>query len=310
MKLRKILMALSLVAATSVLTLGVLAQPPGEAPPGFQGGPRGPFRPMRPPVMAAVDADGNGELSAQEIAAASQALKKLDKDGNGSLSRAELRPQFGGRGGPGRPGPGDFGPARGARSASFRNEPRPKDDGERKILQGIEDILRNQGRRMNVPETDGRLLRLLAETIDAKRVVEFGTSNGISAIWISLALRKTNGKLITHEIDPNAAATARQNFAAVGVADIVTVVEGDGHKKAADLKGPIDLVFIDADKAGYLDYYQKTLPLVRPGGLICAHNMSPRMANPEFVKEINNNPNVETLFYMQGAGMSVTLKKR
>ncbi len=128
---------------------------------------------------------------------------------------------------------------------------------------------------MNVPAADGRLLRTLAEAIDAKTVVEFGTSNGISAIWMSLALRKTGGKLLTHEIDPDTATVARKNFERAGVAEIVTVVEGDGHEKAGELKGPIDLVFIDADKEGYLDYLQKTLPLVRPGGLICAQHESP-----------------------------------
>ena len=76
------------------------------------------------------------------------------------------------------------------------------------------------------------------------------------------------------------AALARENFATAGVADIVTVVEGDAHKKLADLKGPIDLVFIDADKEGYLDYLTKMTPLVRAGGLIIAHNMDPRMGDP------------------------------
>ena len=128
--------------------------------------------------------------------------------------------------------------------------------------------------------------------------------------WFGIALRKTGGKLITHEIDPKTAALARENFAAAGVADLVTVVEGDAHENVAKLKGPIDLVFIDADKEGYLDYFKKVLPLVRPGGLICAHNMNPRMANAEFLKAITTNPDVETLFFMEGGGMSITLKKR
>ena len=117
-------------------------------------------------------------------------------------------------------------------------------------------------------------------------------------------------KLITHELDPKIAAQARENFAKAGVADFITVVEGDGHEKAKELKGPIDLVFIDADKEGYADYLNKTLPLVRPGGLILAHNMNPRQASGEFVKTITTNPDLETLFYMDGGGLSVSLKKR
>lgn len=163
---------------------------------------------------------------------------------------------------------------------------------------------------MNVPTQDGRMLRLRVESIGTQRVVEFGTSNGVSAIWIANALRKTGGKLITHEIGPDVASLARQNFAAAGVADLVTVVEGDAHHKVADLEEPIDLVFIDADKEGYSDYLRKTLPMVRPGGLIAAHNMNPRMADPGFLKAITTDPALETLFHTEGSGMSVTLKKR
>jgi caffeoyl-CoA O-methyltransferase len=192
----------------------------------------------------------------------------------------------------------------------FDNPPRAKDEAENAVLKALEEIQRLQGRRLNVPESDGRLLRLMAEAIDAKSVVEIGTSNGISAIWIALALRKTHGKLLTHELDPNTAALARQNFARAGVTQIVTVVEGDAHQTVARLKGPVDMVFIDADKAGYSDYLKKVLPLVRPGGLVMAHNVTPHMADPEYVKAITTNPELETAFFMQGAGMSLTIKKR
>jgi predicted O-methyltransferase YrrM len=65
-------------------------------------------------------------------------------------------------------------------------------------------------------------------------------------------------------------ALARKNFAKAGVAGIVTVVEGDAHEMISRLKGPVDMVFIDAEKEGYLDYLKKVLPLVRPGGLVPA----------------------------------------
>jgi len=267
--------------------------------------------------MTALDANNDGELSADEIAAAAQALKKLDRNGDGRLDRDETRPVFGGPGRPpegprgGGPGGRGFGgPGPGDQPGGLTSQTLPRDEGERKILESMQQITREQGRRLNVPAADGRFLRVLAESLGAKRVVEFGTSNGISAIWMSLALRQTDGELITHEIDPDTAALARKNFERAGVADIVTVVEGDGHAKAAELKGPIDLVFIDADKEGYLDYFQKTLPLVRPGGVIAAHNVNPRMADARFLKAITTNPDVDTLFYMEGGGMSVTLKKR
>jgi predicted O-methyltransferase YrrM len=208
----------------------------------------------------------------------------------------------GGRGGMGKRGPGP--------SAAFSGTTLPKDEGEKKILEAMQQINREQGRMLNVPPQDGRLLRLLCEAIDAKTVVEFGTSNGISSLWMSMALRKTGGKIITHEINSDTAALARKNFATAGVADLVTVVEGDAHQTAKRLKGPVDLVFIDADKEGYVDYLQKTLPLVRPGGLIVAHNVSPRMAEGGFAKAVTTDPNLETVFYQEGAGVSVSVKKR
>lgn len=186
----------------------------------------------------------------------------------------------------------------------------PKDDNEAKILRLFKEIDQKQGRMLNVPETDGRLLRLLTEAIDAKKVVEIGTSNGISGIWIGMALEKTGGKLITHEYDHERAELARQNFKAAGMADLITVVEGDAHQTVSKLDGPIDLVFIDADKPGYADYLKKLLPLVRPGGLILAHNITPRTPNTEYLKAVTTNQELETLIYPVGGGMSMTLKKR
>ncbi len=210
--------------------------------------------------------------------------------------------------GPG--GRGGMGPRGGGPSGSLSATTLPKDAGEKKILDAMQEINREQGRMLNVPAQDGRLLRLLCESIDAKTVVEFGTSNGISSLWMSMALRKTGGKITTHELNPDTAALARKNFAAAGVADLVTVVVGDGHETAKKLKGPVDLVFIDADKEGYVDYLQKSLPLVRPGGLIVAHNVSPRTAEGGFVKAITTDPNLETIFYQEGGGVSVSVKKR
>ncbi len=77
------------------------------------------------------------------------------------------------------------------------------------------------------------------------------------------------------------------------------------------LDEPIDILFLDADKTGYIDYLKKLLPLVRPGGLVVAHNMSPRQAEPAYVDAITTDPDLETIFlHMQGAGVGVTLKKR
>ncbi len=205
-------------------------------------------------------------------------------------------------------------PQMGAESAadSLQTPPAGKDEAEKKILAVLEDMYRNQRRgMMNVSPKDGRLLRLLTETTGAKRVVEIGTSNGYSGIWFCLALRKTGGKLITHDMHEGRTSLARKNFARAGVDKIVTLVMGDAHETVKKLKEPIDILFLDADKPGYPDYLEKLKPLVRPGGLIIAHNMRRPRPDPDYIKAITTDPELETLFLlMDGAGVAVSMKKR
>ncbi len=190
--------------------------------------------------------------------------------------------------------------------------PLASNDAEVKVLNVLAEMSRNPRERyLSVSAQDGRLLRQLTQTAGAKRVVEIGTSTGYSGLWFCLALQATDGKLITHELDPERAAVARQHFQQAGVADRVTIVVGDAHQTVTRLKEPIDVLFLDADKEGYIDYLQKLLPLVRPGGLILAHNMNRPTPDPRYIQAITANPNLETTFLlMDGSGVGVTLKKQ
>jgi caffeoyl-CoA O-methyltransferase len=188
-----------------------------------------------------------------------------------------------------------------------QSPPLGQTESEKRILTTINDVVRAGALYANVPVADGRMLRLLTEAANAKHVIEIGTSTGISGLWFCIALEKTGGKLTTFELDPQRAAVARIHFKKAGVDRLVTIVEGDAHKNIAKVHDPVDLVFIDADKTGYVDYLKKTLPLVRPGGLILAHNVD---MVPEYVKAVTSNPALETVFYMQGNQLAVTLKKR
>ncbi|QEH34742.1 Putative O-methyltransferase/MSMEI_4947 [Aquisphaera giovannonii] len=256
------------------------------------------------PLLQAFDSDRDGVLSPAEIDAAAAKLREHDANKDGRLTADELPrgPGRGMRGGPG--GPGEM------TSANDPGKPMlPKDDGERRILAALEQA-RGGERYANVSTSDGRLLRELAESIGAKRVVELGTSTGESGLWFAMALRKTGGRLYTHDIDPGRIAVARENFRRGGVDDIVTIVEGDAHETATRNKEPIDLLFIDADKEGYDAYLRDLLPYVRPGGLILAHNMRRPAPNPRYIEAITTSPDLDTTFVlMDGAGISITLKK-
>jgi predicted O-methyltransferase YrrM len=198
----------------------------------------------------------------------------------------------------------------GTNLTAAENPPLAKNEAEKKII-GVLNNIRQGPWMANVHTLHGRLLRLFAETTNAKNVVEIGTSNGYSALWICLGLGSTGGKLTTFEIDPGTASLARANFKRAGVDHLVTIVAGDAHQTVSRLREPIDILFLDADKDGYLDYLNKLLPLVRPGGLILADNVSKPAPSPAFLKAITTNPNLETVFLnMSATGLSVTLKKR
>ncbi len=180
-----------------------------------------------------------------------------------------------------------------------------KNESEKKILSVLDDI------RVGpcTDEMHGRLLRILAENAKAKNVVEIGTGTGYSALWLCLGLKTTGGKLITHEIEHKQVLLAKANFKRAGVEDLVTVVEGDARDTVAQLKEPIDILFMDAE-GDNLEYLNQLLPLVRPGGLILADNMRKPKPDPEFIEAITTNPNLETIFLnMRSTGISLTIKK-
>jgi len=314
-----------LVAVLAAVGLHLVAAQPG---PGAGRGPRmggmgGPPFGMGNPAQNfdQIDKNKDGKITKDELADWTwERFARTDTDKDGALTRQELEamaPPGGGRGGQGPGGPGfgppGFGPRGrgGEQGASFETSTLAKNDAEKKIL-GVLDTLAKEDSRgmMNVSPQDGRLLRLLTESVGAKNVIEIGTSNGYSAIWFCLALRDTGGKLTTHEIDAERAALARENFKRAGVDSIVRLVEGNAHETVKKLEGPIDVLFLDADKEGYIDYLNQLLPKVRPGGLVIAHNMNPGQADPNYTKAITANPDLETVFLlMEGAGIGVTMKK-
>ena len=201
----------------------------------------------------------------------------------------------------------------GQEAKDARNLQKPalaKDDGEKRILETIVEARKGQ-RYANVSEADGRLLRQLTEAVNAKRVVELGTSTGESGLYFSLALRKTGGKLYTYDIDPERSKVAKANFEKAGVLDLIVMTLGDAHETAPKNTDPIDVLFIDAEKPGYDAYLRELLPLVRPGGLILAHNMRRPEPNPQYIEAVTTNPDLDTSFVlMDGAGIGITLKKR
>ncbi|HYM07017.1 MAG TPA: class I SAM-dependent methyltransferase, partial [Terriglobales bacterium] len=115
---------------------------------------------------------------------------------------------------------GAFGQRPSAKATAPENEKYPplaKTESEKRILSTISEAVKANELYLNVPAVDGRMLRLLTAAVNAKHVVEIGTSTGISGMWFCMALEKTGGKLTSFELDPHRAALAREHFKKAGV---------------------------------------------------------------------------------------------
>ena len=138
----------------------------------------------------------------------------------------------------------------------------------------LQEIARS-GTEQDLPLVDaevGALLRVLATAAGARRILEIGTAIGYSGLWLAGAL-PSDGALITLEVDPARARTAREHFARAGSAGRVTVIVGDAQRTIAKLSGPFDLIFQDGDKRLYTPLLDRLVELLRPGGLLVTDNV-------------------------------------
>jgi|SRR6185503_17981993 len=130
--------------------------------------------------------------------------------------------------------------------------------------------------QISVSANQGKFLQILAKLIHAKKILEVGTLGGYSTIWMARAL-PAGGKLITLEIDQAHADVALQNFKKAGVEDKIELRLGPAIETLPELlkedAGPFDMIFIDADKPPYPEYFEWALKLSRPGTLIIADNV-------------------------------------
>lgn len=135
--------------------------------------------------------------------------------------------------------------------------------------------------QMMTGPVEGRFLELLVFSSGARRVLEIGTFSGYSALSMAAGL-PAGGHIVSCEVDPDVAEVARRHIAASPYAERIEVRVGPALETVAELDGPFDLVFIDADKPSYAAYYDAVLPLLAPNGVIAVDNVlwSGRVLDP------------------------------
>ena len=177
-----------------------------------------------------------------------------------------------------------------------------------------------QSPQMQVDVIEGRFLQMLVRLSGAKSILELGMFTGYSALMMAEAL-PDDGHLITCEIDPKAEAIARRYFAESPHRDKITIRMGPALDTIKTLAGPLDLVFIDADKPNYSNYYEACLPLLKSGGLVVADNVlwSGKVVDPKdaddhaivaFNRLVQSDPRVKNVCLTVRDGMMLAWKRK
>ena len=139
----------------------------------------------------------------------------------------------------------------------------------------LAELEKTQKEFWNIPRKTGVLINTFIKMMNIKSVLEIGTSNGYSGLWITKALKQTGGRLTTIEYYDKRQSVAMENFRKCGVADIVRPLQGSACEviEALDESEKFDFVFIDANKREYVKYFELVKPHLTEKALIIADNI-------------------------------------
>ena len=162
-------------------------------------------------------------------------------------------------------------------------------------------------RPRNVGRETGRCRFLQARAMRVESVLEIGSSNGVSTIWLALAVAECGGKVIGTEILLDRAAEANANLAEAGLGEVARVIPGEARGTIAGLGETFDLVFIDAEKDDYVGHFLAAIDRVRIGGLVLADNVVSHDLSA-YQAMLRARRDVETLTLPLDRGLEYTLK--
>ena len=169
----------------------------------------------------------------------------------------------------------------------------------------------------NIDRNTANFLNMLIKIHNSKNVLEIGTSNGYSGIWLADALRHTGGKLTTIEFWDKRRSVAMDNFKKCGLDDIIDARIGSALLILDEMRSEIeqgrgelfDLVFVDANKLEYIEYFHRIDPLLKSGGIIAADNTISHAKKVEpYLKELLEHPSYQNQMLNFDAGLFLSFK--
>ena len=178
----------------------------------------------------------------------------------------------------------------------------------KRLLQELEIFGRNHDGYYNIPPDTGEFFYMLVLISKAKNILEVGTSNGYSTIWLAEAAKQNKGKVTTIEIAEHKIHIAEENFKRAKLKNI-KIIKGDALKEILKLKGKYDFLFLDAVKEDYINYIKLAYPKLAKGAVIVADNA---IMFGKFMKDyflyVENHKNLRSVLVPIGSGVEFSLK--
>ncbi|MBQ8459961.1 O-methyltransferase [bacterium] len=177
----------------------------------------------------------------------------------------------------------------------------------------LKELEKTQKEFWNISRTTAEFLYNLLIDSKSKSVIEVGTSNGYSGIWLGKAMKKNGGKLTTIEFYDKRLDIAKENFKKCGVADVIDTRKGDAATILEYLPEDfeVDFAFVDANKRQYVDFFKFIDPHLKVGGYIACDNVISHASKVQtFLEAIDKNPNYENVVLPLPAGLSLAKKLR
>jgi predicted O-methyltransferase YrrM len=172
------------------------------------------------------------------------------------------------------------------------------------------DDVNRANRMLNITPDTGAFLAVLVKATHARRVLEIGTSNGYSTLWLADAVAGIDGQVTTVEMSPQKVAMARQNFERANLTQRIVQLEGEaGAHLRTIADGAFDLVFLDSQRSVYLEWWPELKRILRAGGLLVVDNATSHAAEmAAFAEAVRKDPAFTTSLVPVGKGEFLAVK--
>ncbi|MBI2654037.1 O-methyltransferase [Candidatus Woesearchaeota archaeon] len=179
----------------------------------------------------------------------------------------------------------------------------------KRLLNELEHFGRSHSGYYNISADTGEFFYMLVLIAKSKNILEVGTSNGYSTIWLGEAAKQSKGKVVTIEINEHKVKMAAENFKRAKLDKTIKIVHGDALKEIPKLKGKFDFLFLDAIKEDYINYLKRAYPKLTKNAIIVADNaiMFEKYMR-DYLHYVRNHKNLRSVLVPIGSGVEFSLK--